>query len=270
MSGEGRLPNPELKILLSTGSLFHFPLERIAEIGAGAGFDGLELILSDPEFLNVGRVLRDTESCHVLSIHAPFRQWALWGGHFKAWKNSVDLAWELGGVRNVTLHPPFFKPGEFSLYWRFATTGDLAAILDVEDSRLLSLENLPWQDRGPFGKDPLAGLAQACLQKGMGMTLDVCHLGVSGRDILDAWQAVPPGLVRNIHFSDTDGLREHLWPGTGRLPLDRFLDRVGNDEYQGFLTLEVSPGAFDAEDDVVRRLGEWVSRAREALELPKA
>ena len=37
---------------------------------------------------------------------------------------------------------------------------------------------------GLFGKDNLAELVAECLDKGLGLTLDVCHLGVSGRDVL--------------------------------------------------------------------------------------
>ena len=256
-------------ILFSTGCLFHLPLGEIASLGARAGFDGLELILSDPALLDADKVLKETAVCPVMSVHAPFRQWSLWGGHFGAWQKSAALARKLPLVTNITLHPPFFRPGEFSLHRRFAKTPDLAAILEADERTVLSLENLPWSERVPFGRDPLVALIQVCEDKDVAMTFDTCHLGVSGRDILDSWRTVPQGLVRNIHFSDTDGVREHLWPGRGMLPLAGFLEMLREEPYHGLLTLEVSPGAFDGRDvDVMTaQLTDWMDDIRAVLKL---
>jgi sugar phosphate isomerase/epimerase len=73
-------------------------------------------------------------------------------------------------------------------------------------------------------------------------------MGVSGRDVLQALDRVPPDLLCNVHFSDAVGYTEHLTPGKGALPLDDFLARLGKRGYRGYITLELEPGAFP--DDV--------------------
>lgn len=239
-------------ILLSTGCLFDRPLEEIAAICVDAGFDGLELILSHPDMLDPQRLIRQTAPCKIISLHAPFRKWALWGGHLHAWKKTIALGNQLEDVRHITLHPPHFRQGELSLFWWFRSSFDLPMDMEASPRLTLGIENLPWRQQSPFAKDPLVQQALLCAQKGTNMTLDTCHLGVSGYDILKAWKRIPRLLVSNIHFSDAAGWKEHLWPGTGHLPLLEFLAMVAQDAYTRILTLEVTPAAFEGPHGLAR------------------
>ncbi|GAU07837.1 sugar phosphate isomerase/epimerase family protein [Desulfoplanes formicivorans] len=239
-------------ILLSTGCLFDRPLEEIAAICTDAGFDGLELILSHPDMLDPQRLISQTAPCKIISLHAPFRKWALWGGHLHAWKKSIALGNQLKDVRHITLHPPHFRQGELALFWWFRSSFDLPMDMEASPRLTLGIENLPWGQQSPFAKDPLTQLALLCAQKGTNMTLDTCHLGVSSYDILKGWKRIPRLLVSNIHFSDASGWQEHLWPGKGNLPLWEFLALVAQDGYTGHLTLEVTPAAFIRQDPVSR------------------
>jgi sugar phosphate isomerase/epimerase len=106
----------------------------------------------------------------------------------------------------------------------------------------LSLENLPWaQGGGLFGRDSLAALLEECRAKDLGLTLDVCHLGVSGRDVLSDLERIPAELIRHVHFSDAAGFTEHLLPGAGGLPLGPFLATLGAGGYAGTVSLELDP-----------------------------
>jgi len=145
---------------------------------------------------------------------------------------------------------------------------DLPRLLDAPPGVDFSLENLPWASTllgggGLFAKDNLTALLDQCRAKGLGLTLDCCHLGVSGRDVLADLERIPVELVRHVHCSDADGLREHLPPGQGRLPVGPFLARLGAAGYAGTVSLELDPAFLpdvvdangrDSERDLVHEL----------------
>lgn len=244
-------------VLMSTGCLFHLPLPQIAGIARAAGFAGLDLVMGSPKIVPGPEVEAAHAICPVRVVHAPFRNWSAWGGHLNAWRAAVDLA---GGFVNgpaglgdgpgvhVTLHPPAGTLSDAIQTRWFSRAENLPRLLDAAPGVSLSLENLPWAGGGGslFGKDNFAELLAECLDKGLGLTLDVCHLGVSGRDVLSDLGKVPPGLLRHVHFSDAFGYTEHLPPGQGALPLGPFLAQLGRTgsggaSFSGTVSLELDP-----------------------------
>ena len=238
-------------ILLSTGSLFHLPLESIARIGRAAGFAGLELIMSTPDYAPGQEILDRLAGMPVRSLHAPFRQWSRWGGHLRSWQATVALANFLPGADNVTLHPPSTALSEIVHYRWFRKSQDLPALLGAQDGLSLSLENLPWVERSPLARDPFTTLLRTIEEKNLAMTLDVCHLGVSRRNVLEDLARVPVERLSNIHFSDATAWNEHLWPGTGELPLDEVLRVLARNGFSGHLTVELSPECFPSQEELV-------------------
>ena len=81
------------------------------------------------------------------------------------------------------------------------------------------------------------------------ITLDVCHLGQSGGDIVDFFKKNKDRIV-NIHLSDykshylNNSLRplryKHLPLGKGDLPIRDFLSAIKKSNYNGVLTMEIS------------------------------
>lgn len=245
------------KLLLSSGSVFHLALPDIAEIAALSGFQGLELIVNDPIMAPGPGMAAVDAICPIMSLHAPFRHLNRWGGLPDSWQATVNLANSLPQARNVTLHPPEGGGGFAPAARWFARATDLPLLLNALGRVKLSLENLPWPPSQPFGREPLTALLDLCRTKSLGLTLDVCHLGVSGRDPLAVLDRVPEALLRNVHFSDARGFQEHLLPGQGALPLDRVLERLAERSYSGYITLEVQPGALpSAQSEIVVRLSE--------------
>lgn len=238
-------------ILLSTGSLFHLPLAAVARIARAAGFAGLELIVSTPDLAPGQRILDELAGVPVRSLHAPFRQWSRWGGPLRSWQATVALANFLSGADNVTLHPPSAVLSEIVHYRWFRKSQDLPALLGAEGGLRLSLENLPWSGRSPLARDPFSVLLATIEEKDLALTLDVCHLGVSGRDVLADLARVPVARLANVHFSDADAWREHLWPGTGSVPLDGVLRALARCGFAGHLTVELSPECFPGQEDLV-------------------
>ncbi len=83
------------------------------------------------------------------------------------------------------------------------------------------------------------------------ITLDICHIGQSGGDIIEFVEKNLDRIV-NIHLSDykyhilNNSLRpmryKHMPLGKGELPIDGFLKVLKNKNYQGILTLEIETG----------------------------
>lgn len=236
------------QILLSAGCLFHLPLKLIARIGREAGFDGMELIMNSPKITPESGLEKISETLPIRSIHAPFRDWADWGGHLGSWKATTALANTLPDADHITMHPPGSKLANMIANRWFEKAHDLPLLLDAKGRIRFSLENMPWAEGSPFSKDPLERLMDQCRDKNVGLTFDVCHMGVSGRDVLAATDKIPDELLYNVHFSDAVGHTEHLTPGVGSLPLDDFLQRLGKRGYDRYITLELEPAAFP--DDV--------------------
>lgn len=257
-------PGPDgPQILLSAGCLFHLPLKLIARIGRDAGFTGMELIMNSPKLNPEAGLEIISEMLPIRSLHAPFRDWADWGGHLASWKATTALANFLPDADQITMHPPGTKLANMIQNRWFEKAVDLPLLLDAKGRIRFSLENMPWAEGSPFGKDPLDKLMDQCRDKNVGLTFDVCHMGVSGRDVMNAIARVDMSLLYNVHFSDAVGYTEHLTPGAGALPLDDFLQHLGSRGYTGYVTLELEPSAFPDDLDGTVAL---LVKLREAME----
>lgn len=239
-------PHQTPELLLSTGCLFHLPLPVIASVGARAGFSGLDLVMGSPRIAPGPEVDAACELLPVRVVHAPFRNWSAWGGHLGAWKAAAALAAHVaqGSPVHVTLHPPGASGGlrdAMQTRW-FSRAVDLPRLLDATPNTSFSLENLPWGSSGGlFGRDELSVLVAQSRDKDLGLTLDCCHLGISGRNILAGLDRIPLDMVRHVHFSDADQHTEHLCPGSGLLPVGPFLRKLGQLGYGGTVALELDP-----------------------------
>ena len=251
------------QILLSAGCLFHLPLKLIARIGRDAGFTGMELIMNSPKLNPEAGLEIISELLPIRSLHAPFRDWADWGGHLGSWKATTALANSLPHADHITMHPPGSKLSNMIQNRWFEKAYDLPLLLDAMGRIQFSLENMPWAEGSPFSKDPLERLMEQCRDKNVGLTFDVCHMGVSGRNVMEAIEKVPLDLLYNVHFSDAVGFTEHLTPGAGALPLAAFLEHLGRRGYARYVTLELEPSAFP--DDIDGTI-EVLIRLRETME----
>jgi len=252
------------QILLSAGCLFHLPLKLVARIGRKAGFAGMELIMNSPKLDPQAGLGAINDILPIRSLHAPFRDWSAWGGHLNSWRATTALANSLPEADHIVMHPPGSRLSNMIQNRWFEKAVDLPLLLDAKGRIRFSLENMPWAEGSPFGRDPLDKLMAQCRDKNVGLTFDVCHMGVSGRNVLDAIDKVALDLLYNIHFSDAVGYTEHLTPGKGALPLDDFLERLGKRDYAGYITLELEPGAFPDDVDCTAELLTSLRRDMEA------
>lgn len=244
-----------MRISISAGTLFTFPLEKAFAMAAEAGFDGVELVINQ-EFQKVSsrRLITElTRTIPILSIHAPFMPLDGWGGPVDSLKRCVEIAAHCG-IGLVNFHPPSWLGLEFG-YWRW-----LYRMQDFQKEIgggevALTLENMPWEGKYRINGYILSEtqkLIEFLKEKNLFLTFDCTHMG-SGRAnfINDFYLCYNSGRIKNIHFSDYGHGRQHLLPGHGILPLTRFLNHLRNTEYNDILTLELSPYEFPKEEGII-------------------
>lgn len=245
-----------MKITLSSGSLYTFPLRKAFSMARELGFDGVELIINQ-EFQRVNSVqlIQELQDIlPILSMHAPFMPLDGWGTHVDSLRRCVDLADRLG-IPLVNFHPPSWLGLEVA-FWRW-----MYKIHDFQkeigtDKVLVTVENMPWV--GKFRINPhILSTTQQMIdfikERNLHMTFDCTHMGSGKANFInDFYLFYNSGRIRNIHFSDYGHGREHLIPGHGMLPLTRFLNHLRNTDYNDTVTLELSPHEFPRDEEIIK------------------
>jgi len=251
-----------LKISLSTGSLYHFPLSRIFVLARELGFDGVELVLG-PESLVRGpgfvRQLSQRHGVPVLSLHPPIMRLPGWGresglpGKIAAWAGEM-------GVPVVSLHTPRAPSLECHQGQRYLWEVENAAKTLRDQGVQLALENRArfFPNEEAQALDGVEELVAFVSERDLAITWDTAHAASMGIDNLKALVQVLPYL-RNVHLSDFRHLprwldlpqchtilKHHQMPGNGHLPLRECLRALSTWGYCQLLTLELSPVAIQA------------------------
>lgn len=246
------------KILLGTGSLYNYGLNRTFELAKSAGYDGVELMLDNTwdnlqsEYLNE---LQKEFNLPILSVHAGMDFVYLLGNTSKERLfNSLEIAKSVK-ARSLVVHPsePYNKRYEI---W-FAN--NLKSIEGKAEPMQVLAENLPRK----YYREDLRRLAFGCFKpKDFGkfpkLCFDTSHFGTTKGNLL----AVTKKCIRQIkqvHLSDFDFKIDpedrksfydsHLMPGKGKLPLDKFLQTLKQNKFTGDIVLELCPDTLGAGDD---------------------
>jgi len=243
-------------ISLSTGTLFTLPLQRVFELAAEVGFDGVELIINQ-DFQKVNPVKLITSLQEIIpihSIHAPFMPLDGWGGPVDSLKRSVALAAECD-IPLVNFHPPSWMGFEIGfLRWLYSIR-DFQKEVGLDGQVAVTIENMPWVGKMKINPHILSNtqhMIDFIKEHNLFMTFDCTHMG-SGKTnfINDFYLCYESSRIRNIHFSDYGHGREHLLPGRGILPLTRFLNHLRNTDYRDTVTLELNPHEFPRGERII-------------------
>ncbi len=245
-----------LKISLSSGSLFTLPMRKAFELSAEAGFDGVELIINqDFQRINPVKMVRSLqEIAPINSIHAPFMPLDGWGGPIQSLFHSIELAADTG-IPLVNFHPPSWLGLEIG-FWRWLyRIRDFQKEIGLDGEVLVTIENMPWVGKYKMNPNILSSTRDMITfihEHNLYLTFDTTHMGSGKANFInDFYLFYESGRIRNIHFSDYGFGHEHLIPGRGRLPLTRFLNHLKHTDYQGCVTLEVSPHEFPKNETII-------------------
>jgi sugar phosphate isomerase/epimerase len=245
-----------MKLVLSAGSLYTLPLEKVFSIARDTGFDGVEVIIGyDFQYSDNAALIRDLQKIlPICSLHAPFLELDRWGNKIDQLHRTAALAIETG-IPLINFHPPSWMGLEMKFWRWFNRVRDFQREVG-QGQVIITIENMPCT--GVFKANPYilgqtGKMIDFMRERNLFMTFDTAHMGSSKASFLhDFHLFYDSGMMRNIHFSDYGYGREHLLPGHGVLPLTRFLNHLRETGYDEALTLELSPHEFPEEEELIR------------------
>lgn len=253
-----------MRFIFSTGSLWTYSIERCFEFAAGAGFDGVEIMVDhrwetrQPDYL---QRLMAQFSLPILAVHNPFASppgWPL--GKQNYLRQSVAVAevvgspvvvhhlpWRVGfvkldsGGKSSYFLNPFGNPER--PYRQWLANGGYQQLQSETDVKLC-IENMP--ATRVWGRDWNRATWNSieAIQRFPHLTLDTTHLGTWGLEPADVYPQLN-GRVHHVHLSNFK-VHEHRRPEDGRLDLKRFVHVLAKDGYAGAVSLELHPQALDA------------------------
>lgn len=257
-----------IAIGMSTSCVFPFGLEHAFRMARLAGFDGVEVMVTNDPLTQDATALRALSARYelpILAVHAPVLLLTpfVWSRDPRVkLERAAALAAELSAP-TVVVHPPFrWQSGYAQDFERIVR--ETAAATGVE----IAVENMfPWKIGGRAltayapSPDPLDLDADA-------MTLDFSHASLSGRDSLELATAMGSRL-RHVHLCDgagsvDDGMvfDEHLAPGRGSQPVAEVLARLVEQGWSGSVVAEVTTRKLRTEAARLELLTETVAFAK--------
>jgi len=262
------------KIGLGTSSVFPLKLEEAFSIAQEAGYDGLEIMVTndkltrDIDYLNS---MVEKYSMPVISFHAP----VLLLTHF-VWGTDPEVklrkSAELAAAMNsdtVVVHPPFSWQGDYSEDFL-----DIVDKITDETGVIIGVENMfPWRLRGREVK-AYKPTWEEIAERTPKITLDFSHAALAGWNSLEVAKELADKL-HHIHLCDGIGTSdpdkrdkifdEHLLPGYGTQPVEETLKMLSAKNWEGHIVSEINTRKQKTHSEKVRVLKEAADFARKAL-----
>lgn len=260
-----------IQLGMSTSCTFPKPLDASFKIAKRAGFDGIEVMVSNDPATRSAPAMRSLIRKHdlpVLSIHAPvllFTQF-VWGTNPTVkLEKSVELARDVG-ADVVVVHPPF----------RWQTTYaenflEIVRRLERGSGVSLAIENMfPW-NVGRGGTRMYSPGINPIEMDCDSITIDFSHAALSGGNCLEMTRAAGHRL-RHIHLCDGQApgesgkiFDEHLAPGEGGQPVDEALQYLRDIKWSGHVVAEVNTRGAKSETERLRILQRTLEFAKRNL-----
>lgn len=256
-------PRPQLRVSLSTSSVYPGTTASAFEAAARLGYDGVEVMVGVDEVstdMVACKALSEYHEMPIVSVHAPTllltqRVWGTdpWGKLHR----SAEMAHHVG-AEVVVVHPPFRWQRDYA---RGFVEG--IADLEAEHDLVYAVENMyPWRtgrrefqaylpDWNPVDEDY------------SNVTLDLSHSATAGDDPVAMARELGPRLA-HVHLADGAGSPkdEHLVPGRGTQPCVEFLELVADSPYTGEIVVEINTRRADDTQERENDLLEALAFAR--------
>jgi len=256
-----------IRVGMSTSCVFPLPLDEAFRLARLAGFDGVEVMVTNDRATQDAATLRSlsrTYGIPIISVHAPVLLLTqfVWGRDPRVkLERSAELARAVG-AETVVVHPPFRWQAAYARGFE-RVVAQIADRCDVE----VAVENMfGWQ----LGRLNLRAYSPSPYPTDLdvrAMTLDFSHAALSGRDSLEFAMAMGKRL-RHVHLCDGRGgvlFDEHLVPGHGSQPVAEVLRLLGGSGWSGSVVAEVSTRSARTTDARLAILAETLSFARTEL-----
>ncbi|MCC3652469.1 MULTISPECIES: sugar phosphate isomerase/epimerase family protein [Streptomyces] len=232
---------PEVKVALSTASVYPESTATAFEIAGRLGYDGVEVMVwTDPVSQDIEslRRLSDYHGVPILAVHAPclLITQRVWSTNPWTKLERARAAAEKLGASAVVVHPPFRWQRNYARdfvdgIWRMA---------DETDVRF-AVENMyPWRyrDREMLAYAPDWDVTNDDYRH---FTVDLSHTATARNDALDMIGRMGDRLA-HVHLADGSGSGkdEHLVPGRGNQPCAELLEKLTTSGFDGHVVVEVN------------------------------
>lgn len=277
-----------MRISLSTGSLYIYPLRWTFGLAKRAGFDGVELVIGpEVDWRGAAYVSKLAQEFQlpVLTVHPPlygYRGWDAINISYAPYMEKAIALTQAVGAKLMVVHSPRAFRTEQGVGNEF-----IEKVVAARSSINGSGPKLGLENSAKFeGRDSqyifraLPELRAFADKHDFAMTLDTAHVGTFDLDLLDSLEFFD-GRVANVHLSDLRNVphwmmnqprlhsyfRQHQFPGSGTLPLRELLRQLKQRGFDGTITYELSPLAVHALTPwrVEKKLREAVEFVREAI-----
>ena len=256
-----------ISIGMSTSCVFPLPLEEAFRLARIAGFDGVEIMVTNDKATQDAETLRALSRSYgipILSIHAPvlLATQLVWGVSPAAkLERSAALAQAVGAT-TVVVHPPFRFQASYARKFE-RNTNEIGERFGID----VAVENMfTWT----IGGRDIRAYAPSPYPTDLdvrAMTLDFSHAALAGRDGLEFALAMGSRL-RHIHLCDGLGgtlFDEHLIPGHGSQPVAEVLGYLARTKWNGSIVAEVHTHRAHTTAERLAILGETLDFARAAV-----
>ncbi|MBQ0988364.1 sugar phosphate isomerase/epimerase [Streptomyces sp. F63] len=232
---------PEVKVALSTASVYPESTATAFEIAGRLGYDGVEVMVwTDPVSQDIEslRRLSDYHGVPILAVHAPclLITQRVWSTNPWTKLQRARAAAEKLGASAVVVHPPFRWQRTYARdfvdgIWRMANETDVR----------FAVENMyPWRyrDREMLAYAPDWDVTNDDYRH---FTVDLSHTATARNDALDMVGRMGDRLA-HVHLADGSGSGkdEHLVPGRGGQPCAELLERLTTSGFDGHVVVEVN------------------------------
>jgi sugar phosphate isomerase/epimerase len=232
---------PDLKIGLSTSSVYPESTSSGFELARRLGYDGVEVMVGiDPVAADIDAVekLRDYHGVPVLAIHAPclLVTQRVWGSEpWEKLERSAEAAVRLG-ADVVVVHPPFRWQREYA---RTFVSG-IERLNETTGVRFCVENMYPWRTPGGELKAYVPGWDPTELPY-TDLTLDFSHASTAQQQSLDLARSWGSRL-KHVHLTDGTGSikDEHLLPGHGDQQAGQVLSHLVESGFAGHVVLEIN------------------------------
>ena len=246
---------PRPKIAFSTAPFFRRPVREALRHAADAGFEAVEVMVTQDPHTQEPHLLRplaDEHGLRIDAIHAPFLLVTrrVWGAEptGKIYR-AVHLAEEVGAPL-VVIHPPYVWQVRFRR-WAQENLAEFSERTGVT----VAVENIfPIRLRGDRGLRFHASQDPEDIDRFPHLVLDTSHAAVSNLDIREFYGQYRDR-IRHVHLSNNagKGWDSHLpVHQDGVLPLGEFLGDLAADGFTGSVSLELDLRPWMQDEDELR------------------
>ncbi len=231
----------DVRIALSTASVYPESTATAFEIAARLGYDGVEVMVwTDPvsQDIEALRRLSDYHGIPILAVHAPclLITQRVWSTDPWVKLQRARAAAEKLDASTVVVHPPFRWQRQYARefvdgIWRMANETDVR----------FAVENMyPWRyrDREMLAYAPDWDVTNDDYRH---FTIDLSHTATARTDALGMIDRMGDRLG-HVHLADGRGSAkdEHLVPGRGTQPCAELLERLVRAGFDGHVVIEVN------------------------------